>query len=144
MLSASVSTNERLSDMATKTRSASHMAKEWDNTIAVGDLVVLLTDSTPHIYQVLDLHPRVVMDHDLYNSPSLLSKGYSAGDELAPMVHIRRVRTAPFWEVIPPRYTIDRKVEAFALSKVTAEQVRSVIENLVQVLATVSGETDAV
>jgi len=121
-----------------KTPLASSIAKEWDVSIAANDLVVLLSDSAPHVYLVLAVYPRMVMEHDLYNSPSLLSKGYKPGDDLPPLVHIRRVRMAPFWDAIPPGHTVDRKVDAFALSKITKEQIRSVMENLVSMMLSIS------
>lgn len=118
--------------------SSSSLAKEWDATLQTDDLVVIPYDSSPHVYKILAMHRRVVMDHDLYNSPSLLSRGYKPGDELSPLLHVRRVRVAPFWDVIPPGHTVDRKVEAHSVSKITVEQIRSVIENLVSMMVEIS------
>lgn len=103
----------------------------WDNTLKQGDFVCLMTDgTTPHVYEVREHYPRVIMDHELFNNPSLLAKGFKAGDELPPLLVIRRVRDAPGYQETRARHTIERKVDADKVVKVTVEQIQALIDNL--------------
>lgn len=105
--------------------------QEWDRTIEENDLVCLCADgNVPHVYEVREFYPRVLMEHELFNNPSLLAKGFKPGDELPPLLVIRRVRTAPGYEEVPVRHTIQRKVDASKVVKVTMSQILSLVQNL--------------
>lgn len=107
---------------------ASH---DWDRTLQQGDFVCLVVDAdVPHVYEVREFYPRVIMQHELYNNPGLLARGFKPGDELPPLLVIRRVRNAPGYQETPARHTIERKVDADKVVKVTLEQIQFVIENL--------------
>jgi hypothetical protein len=103
----------------------------WDTSLKKGDFVCLSTDgTTPHIYEVREHHPRIIMDHELFNSPSLLAKGFKPGDELPPLLVVRRVRDAPGYQETRVRHTIERKIDADLVVKVTLDQIQVVIDNL--------------
>lgn len=105
---------------------ASGLSKEWDDSIGLGSLVTLrIEKEVPHIYEVLERYDRVVMDHDLFNSPLLLSRGFKSGDELAPILTIKRVYFAPEYDPVPLRSTWKKKVAASDTDKVTEERVIS-------------------
>lgn len=107
---------------------------EWDRSLAIGDLVCLAADgNVPHIYEIRELHPRVLMEHELHNNPTLLARGVESGSELPASLVIRRVRDAPGYKRTPVRHTLDRKVDANKVIKVTLEQVYSVTANLLEV-----------
>ena len=105
--------------------------REWDPTLKQGDFVCLPTDgNVPHVYEVREFYPRIIMDHELWNNPSLLAKGFKPGDELPPLLVIRRVRDAPGYAETAVRHTIERKVDADKVVKVTLDQIRFVVDNL--------------
>lgn len=106
-------------------------SKEWDPSLKQGDFVCLSTDgNVPHVYEVREFYSRILMEHELFNNPSLLARGFKPGDELPPLLVIRRVRDAPAYQETAVRHTIERKVDADKVVKVTLEQIQFVIDNL--------------
>lgn len=116
--------------------------KEWDASLKQGDFVCLATDgNVPHVYEVREFYPRILMEHELFNNPSLLARGFKPGDELPPLLVIRRVRDAPSYRETAARHTIERKVDADKVVKVTLEQIQFMTGNL-NALATQIRERD--
>lgn len=106
-------------------------SKEWDRSIIEGDLVCLTQDrNIPHIYQVTEVVPRMLMDHHFYLHEGLEKTGKKPGDDVAPAIKILRVREAPGYQLLPSRKTLARTVDAWNLVKVTLEQIDFVTKNL--------------
>lgn len=107
---------------------------EWDRSLSVGDLVCLASDgNVPHVYEIRELHPRMLMEHELHNNPTLLARGIESGAELPSSLVIRRVRDAPGYKKTAVRHTLERKVDADKVIKVTLEQVYTVAANLLEI-----------
>jgi len=118
---------------------ASH---DWDRSLAQGDFVCLMADgNVPNIYEIRELQTRVIMEHELFNNPSLLARGFKPGDELPPLLLIRRVRDAPGYQETRIRHTIERKVDADKVVKVTLEQIQFVVDNLNSLAALIRERT---
>lgn len=104
---------------------------EWDPTLKEGDFVCLHIDGNiTHIYEVREFHQRILMDHEFFNNPSLAARGFKPGDELPPSLVIQRVRWAPTYELVGPRQTWRKKIDADRVYKVTLGQIQNVIDNL--------------
>lgn len=117
-------------------------SKDWDRSLAKGDFVCLAADgNVPHVYEVRDYEARVIMEHELFNNPSLLARGFKPGDELPPLLLIRRVRDAPAYSETRVRHTIERKVDADKVVKVTLEQIQFVVDNLNSLAAMICERT---
>lgn len=120
---------------------------QWDPSLKQGDLVYLLADrDTPHVYIVHQLYQRIIMDHELFNNPSLLARGIKPGDEIVPLLVLRRVREAPHYTELTTRRTIERQVDASKVIKITETTIQLVVANLTamstQILSPTTEETE--
>ncbi len=82
------------------------------------------------------------MDHELFNNPSLLARGFKPGDELPPLLVIRRVRDAPLFSETPIRHTIERTVDADKVVKITVAEVQAVIQNLTSLIVQLEAQAE--
>ena len=105
--------------------------RSWDLSLKKEDFVCLVADgNVPHVYEVREFYPRVIMEHELCNNPSLLSRGFKPGDQLPPLLVVRRIRDAPGYTETRAHHTIERKVDADKVVKITLEQIQFVTDNL--------------
>jgi len=116
--------------------------KPWDAGIQQGSLVFIDGETSPHIYEVTEYHRRVLMAHDMYNSPSLMAKGLKEGDEIPPHLTLRRRYTAPFYEETPRSKVYVKALDGSKVIHVTGEVVASLLSNLHDVLSFIEEETE--
>jgi len=108
--------------------------KGWDRGIQRGSLVFIKAESSPHIYEVVEYHCRLLLAHEVYNHPGLVTKGLKEGDEIPPFLVLRRKFNAPFYEPTHIRKVYIKRVDGSKVSLITPDVVAELISNLHYVL----------
>ena len=108
--------------------------KDWDRDIKVGSRVLVKADPFPHVYEVTSCESRFLGEHDLWNFPSLMKKGFEGGYEISPLLVLVRSRLAPSWNR-DDGAVFTRKMDAQFVHLLTPADVQAVIDNLNELMA---------